>query len=142
MLVAAIGLLGAVAAGLAGDKFEWQTAYFIGGGMGLVLLVLRLGVMESGMYTNIQKVKVVKGNFLMLFTNWSRLKKYINCTLIGMPTWFVVGILVTFAPEFGKAMGAKEPLSAGSGIIYTYLGISLGDLLSGFLSQYFKTRKK
>jgi hypothetical protein len=78
----------------------------------------------------------------MLFTKWSRFKKYINCTLIALPVWFVVGILVTFAPEFGKAMGAVEPLSAGKGILYTYVGISLGDLLTGFLSQYFKTRKK
>ncbi len=142
MLVAAIGLLGAVAAGLVGDKFTWQTAYLIGGGMGLLLLVLRLGVMESSIYNKIQDKKVAKGNFLMLFTSWPRFKKYINCTLIALPTWFVVGILVTFAPEFGIAMGATEPLSAGKGIIFTYLGISTGDILSGVLSQYFKTRKK
>ncbi|WP_026903580.1 MFS transporter [Pedobacter glucosidilyticus] len=142
MLVAAIGLLGAVAAGLVGDKFTWQTAYLIGGGMGLLLLVLRLGVMESNIYNKIQHKNVSKGNFLMLFTSWPRFKKYINCTLIALPTWFVVGILVTFAPEFGIAMGATEPLSAGKGIIFTYLGISAGDILSGVLSQYFKTRKK
>lgn len=142
MLVAAIGLLGAVAAGLVGDKFTWQTAYLIGGGMGLLLLILRLGVMESNIYNKIQHKNVSKGNFLMLFTSWPRFKKYINCTLIALPTWFVVGILVTFAPEFGIAMGATEPLSAGKGIIFTYLGISAGDILSGVLSQYFKTRKK
>ena len=110
MLVAAIGLMGAVVAGLVGDKFHWQTAYFIGGGMGLALLVLRLGVMESSMYKNIAHKNVSKGNILMLFNNWSRFKKYINCTLIALPTWFVVGILITFAPEFGKALGATEPL--------------------------------
>ncbi len=142
MLVAAIGLLGAVVAGLVGDKFQWQTAYFIGGGMGLALLVLRLGVMESGLYKNIEHKNVSKGNMLMLFNNWSRFKKYLNCTLIALPVWFVVGILITFAPEFGKAMGATEPLSAGKGILFTYIGISLGDLLTGLLSQIFKTRKK
>ncbi len=142
MLVAAVGLLGAVVAGLVGDKFQWQTAYFIGGGMGIVLLLLRLGVMESGMYKNIATTNVSKGNFFMLFNKWSRFKKYLNCTLIALPVWFVVGILITFAPEFGKAMGATEPLSAGKGILYTYIGISLGDLLTGVLSQVFKTRKK
>lgn len=142
MLVASIGLLGAVAAGLVGDKFAWQTAYFIGGGLGIVLLLLRLGVMESGMYKEIEHQDVAKGKFIMLFNNWSRFKKYLNCTLIALPVWFVVGILITFAPEFGKAMGATEPLSAGKGILFTYIGISLGDLLTGFLSQVFKTRKK
>ncbi|MBD3749381.1 MAG: MFS transporter [Sphingobacteriales bacterium] len=142
MLVASIGLLGAVAAGLVGDKFEWQTAYFIGGGLGIVLLLLRLGVMESGMYKEIEHQNVSKGNLMMLFNHWGRFKKYLNCTLIALPVWFVVGILITFAPEFGKAMGATEPLSAGKGILFTYIGISLGDLLTGFLSQVFKTRKK
>jgi MFS family permease len=142
MLVAAIGLLGAVLAGWVGERFEWQTAYFIGGAMGIVLLLLRLGVMESGMYINITAANVSRGNFFMLFNKWSRFKKYINCTLIALPVWFVVGVLITFAPEFGKAMGATDPLSAGKGILYTYIGISLGDLLTGFLSQIFKTRKK
>ena len=142
MIVAGIGLLGAVVAGLVGDKFPWQTAYFIGGGLGLFLLILRLGVLESSMYTHIADSKVKKGDFWMLFNNWGRFKKYLNCTLIALPLWFVVGILVTFAPEFGKAMGATEPLSAGKGILFTYLGIAIGDIFTGILSQYFKTRKK
>ncbi|MBU0696744.1 MAG: MFS transporter [Bacteroidetes bacterium] len=142
MIVASVGLLGAVVAGLVGDKFQWQTAYFIGGGLGIFLLILRLGVMESSMYKQIEHQNITKGNMLMLFNNWGRFKKYLNCTLIALPVWFVVGILITFAPEFGKAMGATEPLSAGKGILYTYIGISLGDLLTGVLSQIFKTRKK
>lgn len=143
MIVAAVGLLGAVAAGLVGDKFAWQTSYFIGGGLGLLLLLLRMGVLESNMYQKTElKSNIVKGDFLMLFKNFKIFKKYINCILIGLPVWFVVGILITFAPEFGKAMGATEPLSAGTGIIFTYIGISLGDVLAGVLSQVFKTRKK
>lgn len=142
MLVAAIGLLGAVLAGYVGENYAWQTSYFIGGGMGIALLLLRLGVMESSMFINIAYKNVSKGNIFMLFNKWSRFKKYINCTLIALPVWFVVGILITFAPEFGKAMGATEPLSAGKGILFTYIGISFGDLLTGFLSQVFKTRKK
>jgi MFS transporter, putative metabolite:H+ symporter len=143
MIVAAVGLLGAVAAGLVGDKFAWQTSYFIGGGLGLLLLLLRLGVFESDMYQKTeQQATVPKGDFLLLFKNFSIFKKYINCILIALPVWFVVGVLITFAPEFGKAMGATEPLSAGKGIMFTYIGISLGDVLAGVLSQIFKTRKK
>lgn len=143
MIVAAVGLLGAVAAGLVGDKFAWQTSYFIGGGLGLLLLLLRLGVFESDMYQKTeQQARVPKGDFLLLFKNFSIFKKYINCILIALPVWFVVGVLITFAPEFGKAMGATEPLSAGKGIMFTYIGISLGDVLAGVLSQIFKTRKK
>lgn len=142
MIVAAVGLMGAVVAGLVGDKFHWQTAYYIGGGMGLVLLFLRLGVMESGLYKNIEHKNVSKGNILMLFSNWNRFKKYVNCTLIALPTWFVVGILITFAPEFGEAMGATDKLSAGEGILFTYIGISVGDIITGVSSQIFKTRKK
>lgn len=142
MIVATVGLMGAVVAALVGDAFAWQTAYFVGGGMGLVLLVLRIGVFESGMYTNLKNKTVEKGNVLMLFTSKARFKKFVNCILIAIPVWFVVGILVTFAPEFGIALGATEPLSAGKGIMYTYIGISFGDLLYGTLSQLFKTRKK
>lgn len=142
-IVAAIGLLGAVVAGLIGDKFAWQTSYFIGGGLGLLLLLLRVGVLESTMYTHTQnKSNAKKGDFLMLFKNYAIFKKYINCILIALPVWFVVGVLITFAPEFGKAMGATQPLSAGKAIMFTYIGISLGDVLAGLLSQYFKTRKK
>ncbi|TAH01834.1 MAG: MFS transporter [Sphingobacteriales bacterium] len=143
MIVAAIGLLGAVVAGLVGDKFAWQTSYFIGGGLGLLLLLLRVGVLESSMYQHTQTEKTVKkGDFLMLFKNYSIFEKYINCILIALPVWFVVGVLITFAPEFGEAMGSTQPLSAGKGIIFTYIGISVGDVLAGLLSQIFKTRKK
>ncbi len=142
MIVATVGLMGAVVAALVGDAFAWQTAYFVGGGMGLFLLILRIGVFESGMYINLKNKAVEKGNVLMLFTSKARFKKFMNCILIAVPVWFVVGILVTFAPEFGIALGATEPLSAGKGIMYTYIGISFGDLLTGTLSQLFKTRKK
>ncbi len=143
MIVAAIGLLGAVVAGLVGDKFAWQTSYFIGGGLGLLLLLLRVGVLESTMYQHTQhKNAIKKGDFLMLFKNFTIFKKYINCILIALPVWFVVGVLITFAPELGKAMGATQPLSAGKGIMFTYIGISVGDVLAGLLSQIFKTRKK
>lgn len=142
MLVAGIGLSGAVAAYLIGDRFEWRVAFFVGGGLGVLLLLLRIGVFESGMFETMAKKKVPKGNFLMLFSNTKRFFKYLNCILIAVPLWFVVGILIGIAPDFGKALQAKETLDSGKGVMFAYIGISLGDFFTGALSQLFKTRKK
>src|ERR1700761_3369435 len=141
MIVAVIGLFGAAAANLVA-KHGWQMAYQVGGGLGVVLLLLRLGTFESGMFKQIeQQESVSKGNFFMLFTSWERFKKYLFCILIGAPLWYVVGVLVTLSPEFGKALGAKDALNAGDGIFYTYIGIAVGGLFAGLLSQLTKSRK-
>jgi putative MFS transporter len=143
MIVSAIGLFGAAVAVMVA-KHGWQTAYKVGGGLGMILLLLRLGTFESGMFKNIEQSEhVSKGNFFMLFTKWDRFKKYLFCILIGAPLWFVVGVLVTLSPEFGgpKALAAKEPLNAGIGILYTYIGIAVGGIVAGLLSQVTRSRK-
>jgi putative MFS transporter len=140
MIVAVIGLFGAAAA-YAVAKNGWQHAYMVGGGLGIVLLLLRVGTFESGMFKSVQESKVSKGNFFMLFTNAERFKKYLYCILIGAPLWYVVGVLVTLSPEFGKALGAAAPLSAGEGVLYTYIGIAIGDIFAGLLAQVTKSRK-
>jgi MFS family permease len=143
MIVACVGLMGAVMAALISDHYTWQTSYFIGGGMGLLLLTLRIGLVESGMFKETtEKGEVQRGNFFMLFNNWSRFKKYLCCILIGLPLWYVVGVLVTFSPEFGKALNATGVLNAGKGIMYCYIGISVGDVVAGLLSQMLKSRKQ
>jgi MFS family permease len=142
MIVAAVGLMGAVTAALVAEDFAWRHAYFIGGGLGLVLLVLRIGIVESGIYKATTQKNVERGNFFMLFSNWTRFKKYLACIFIGLPTWFVVGVLITFSPEFGKALGATGPLSAGEGVMFCYIGIAIGDIVAGFLAQILKSRKK
>ncbi len=139
-IVAMIGLLGAVAAAYVG-KYDWRTAYYVGGGLGIVLLLLRMGTFESGMFKNISDRDVSKGNILMLFNNRKRFLKYLYCILIGAPLWYVVGVLITKAPEFGKTLGAKVPLNAGSGIMFTYIGISVGGIFAGLLAQYTRSRK-
>lgn len=141
MFVAVIGLLGAVAAAMV-SKYDWRTAYYVGGVLGIILLLLRLGTFESGMYKNVAKAsEVSKGNMLMLFTNWKRFYKYLCCIFIGAPLWYVVGILITQSPEIGKALGAKETLSAGTGILYSYVGISVGGIFAAILAQLTKSRK-
>lgn len=143
MIVACVGLMGAVMAALISDHYTWQTSYFIGGGMGLLLLTLRIGLVESGMFKETtEKGEVQRGNFFMLFNNWARFKKYLCCILIGLPLWYVVGVLVTFSPEFGKALNATGVLNAGKGIMYCYIGISVGDVVAGLLSQMLKSRKQ
>lgn len=142
MIVGAVGLLGAAVAATVAAKYTWQTSYFVGGGMGLVLLLLRVGTFESGMFKHAAKTEVEKGNILMLFNNRKRFLKYLYCILIGIPLWFVVGILVTLAPEFGKALGSTEPLKAGTGIMFTYFGIAIGDVATGLLAQVLRSRKK
>ncbi len=141
-LVATMGVLGAVLAYFMADLFDWRTSYFIGGGLGLLLLVLRMKVFESGIFVKIKDKNIERGNVLMLFNNKNRFLKYLKCILIGLPIWFVVGILVTFSPEFGKALGITEPVSAGKAVMFAFSGQVAGDLASGFLSQYFQSRKK
>lgn len=140
--VAGIGLTGAVVAYFMKETFDWRTCYFIGGGMGLLLLVLRISVFESGMFHEVKKMNVQRGNFLMLFNNGERFKRYILSIFIGLPTWFVIGVLVTFSSEFGKQMGIIEKIDPGKAIMYAYAAISIGDILIGFVSQWLQSRKK
>ena len=136
-LVATMGVLGAVLAYFVADLFAWRISYFIGGGLGLVLLVLRMRVFESGIFVKMKEKNVQRGNVLMLFNNKKRFLKYLKCILVGLPIWFVVGILITFSPEFGKALGITQPVNAGKAVMFSFTGQVLGDLASGFLSQYF-----
>ena len=142
-LVAGIGLLGAVVAYFTVEYFDWRYAYFIGGGLGISLLLLRIGVFESGIFKDIKDQKSVeKGNFFALFTNKERFIKYLKCIGIGLPTWFVIGILATFSNEFGRALGIEESIKPGLSIMWCYVGLSAGDLASGFISHYLESRKK
>jgi putative MFS transporter len=141
-LVAAVGLMGAVLANYIASSFDWRIAYFIGGGLGLLLLLARVSIFESGIFLNLKGKKVQRGNFLQLFTTKARLSKFLGCIFIGLPIWFVIGILVTFSPEFAKALGIPDPVKAGDAIMYAYLGLALGDILTGFISNALRSRKK
>ena len=143
-LVAGVGLLGAVVGTftvrLSGD---WTIAYFVGGGMGFLLLLLRVGVVESGIYKDItDKSHVMKGDFFSFFTKKDRFIKYLKCIGIGLPTWFCIGILAYQSNQFGKAFGIVEAIDPGLAIMWAYIGISAGDFGSGFLSHALHSRKK
>jgi len=143
-MVAGIGLFGAVAAyftfKISGD---WRLCYKIGAGLGVLLLFLRISVAESGMFKNVQqKATVVRGNFFMFFQDAKRFRKYILAILIGLPTWFVIGVLVNLSNQFAKDFYGENKIESGRAIMYAYAAIAIGDILVGLISQYFKSRKK
>ena len=141
-LVAGTGMLGAVLAYFIAEHFEWRIAYFIGGGLGLLLLFMRVRVFESGIFNHAKKESVSRGNFFHLFTSGKQFIKYLRCILIGIPVWFVAGILMTFSPEFGKVLNLDTPIVAGKAVMWEYIGLVIGDISSGVLSQQFRSRKK
>jgi MFS family permease len=153
MIVATVGVFGAVVAGFMGDVIEnWRHSFFIGGAMGLALLVMRIGVYESGMFKNLKEENVQRGNFFQLFTSWERVRKYFSIIFVTVPVWYVMGTLVLFSPEYGKLFGLDDvvgpdgkvssAISAGRSIMWAYAGITVGDLASGLMSHLMKSRKK
>jgi MFS family permease len=143
-LVAGIGLFGAVFAYFIYKVTnDWRLCYKIGGGLGIVLLILRISVAESGMFNAVkQQANVQRGNILMFFNNGKRFKKYFLAILIGLPTWYVIGVLVNYSNRFAKEMYGDNHIESGRAIMYAYVGIAVGDILIGLVSQYFKSRKK
>ncbi len=142
-IIAGIGVTGAILAAIIGESYDWRTCFFIGGGMGFALLALRIGVYESGMFEHVKNQRhITRGNFFRIFSTRKNTWKYLRVIGIGMPTWFVVGILITFSPEFGKVFGMTELPSAGKAVMYSYIGLSIGDILSGITTYTLKSRKK
>jgi MFS transporter, putative metabolite:H+ symporter len=143
MLVASVGVSGAILANIIANAYDWRNAFIIGGVLGLALLITRISVAESGMFRAMnKKTNVSRGNLLALFSERKRFLRYLNSILIGVPIWFVVGILITFSPEFARMFGTTGPVSAGNAVMFCYLGLVFGDLSSGLLSQALKSRKK
>jgi MFS family permease len=142
MIVATVGILGAVVASMIGDSFDWRIAYFIGGGMGIALLVLRIGVAESGMFEGIKRTTAARGDFLSLIRSPKTRWKYVRVVLVGVPIWYVVGILITFSPEFGRTMGMTAVPQAGRAVMFCYIGLAIGDFVSGAASQLIKSRNR
>jgi putative MFS transporter len=142
-IIASVGLCGGIIAGFMGSVFSWRTSYFVGGAMGVALLLLRVGVVESGMFGRTKdRGDVRRGDFLQLFATRERVLRYAAVILIGVPIWYAFGVLVTLSPEIGKALGLATPPSSGVAVRWAYFGIAAGDLASGVLSQILRSRRK
>ncbi len=142
MIIVTFGAMGAVMASLVGNSFGWKMTYIIGGIMGIVLLLLRAGTFESGMFKQVKTTSHQRGNFLMLFSNRKLFLKYLATILIGLPVWFVVGILIALSNQFAEAGHVEGKILVSKAVMYSYIGLSVGDLFSGLFSQWFKSRKK
>ena len=142
-LVAGIGLLGAVFAFFIFKLTnDWRLCYKIGGVMGICLLLMRVSIAESLMFHKTKNMNIQKGNFFMFFTNLNRFKKYALAILIGLPTWYVIGILMNYSNRFAGELYDNSKIDSGEATMFGYIGISLGDIAIGFVSQYFRSRKK
>lgn len=142
-LVAGIGLSGAVVAYFTYQfTDDWRLCYKIGGGLGILLLLLRVKVSESGLFNQVKDAAISRGDFTMFFTNLSRFKKYVLAILIGLPTWYVIGIVVNQSDKFAESMYGSKTIDSGRSIMFAYAGIALGDILVGLLSQKLKSRKQ
>jgi MFS family permease len=159
MIIVSFGALGAVAAAIVGAKGEvigswlgslfnttfanWQVAYLVGGILGLLLLMLRVGTIESGMFRSIEKADVSRGNILMLFSSGTRFIKYLRCILVGLPIWFIVGLIVANSEGiWAKELNVQGKVVNGTSLMYSYIGLCVGDIASGLLSQLLKSRRK
>jgi MFS transporter, putative metabolite:H+ symporter len=142
MVVASVGVTGAVVAALVGANMGWKVAYIVGGALGLSLLLLRIGVFESGIFEKVQHQQVKKGNFWHLFSSPQIFFKYLHCILIGLPVWFIIGILVGRAPEIAKVLHIQGEVKQGMCVMLCYSGLIIGDLASGLISQWLGSRKK
>lgn len=139
-IVAMLGMLGIVAAAKFGQMLYWKTAYFTGGVMGLLLLVMRFNLRESTLFHKPDHA-ANRGNIFLLLKG-GRLKKYLSCIMIGVPVYFTTGVLFTFAPELTKGLNVEGAVTAGDAILYGSIGLAIGDLFSGLFSQALKSRRK
>lgn len=142
-IVSGIGIAGAVLGYLVAGIFDWRIAYFVGGGLGLLLLIMRISVYESGMFEQSKQEDVKRGDFLSLLANKKTLKKYIFCIWIGVPVWYVISQLTINAPAYAKsALGIKETIVGARAVMIHYMGAAIGSLIFGIISEKLRSRKK
>lgn len=141
-IITVTGVMGTIFAYFVNQWFhDWRMCYYIGGGLGIVLLFLRIGFLESSMFDEVKKINVQRGNFFMFFNNKSRFFRYMRGILIGLPVWYAIGILVTFSDKFAKEFGISD-IDPAKAVMYQYVGLAFGDLSASLISNWIKSRKK
>jgi MFS family permease len=142
-LIATSGVMGTITAYFVHDLSgeNWRLCYFIGGGMGIALLFLRVGVLDSKLYDVTKNAQVKMGSFLMMLNNRERFFRYMRCIFIGLPVWFVIGVMISFSDEFAKRFGIED-FDQPKALMLQYVALAFGDMGAGFLSNYLRSRKK
>lgn len=141
-IIGGCGMLGAIVGANVGANFSWQFTYQLGGGLGFLLLILRLGVLESGIFNEMKEKTNIKGDLRLLFKNGTYIKKYISICVMGFPVWFTNGVVMTFTPEIGKSWGMDPAPTVSAVFTYYFVGLTFGDMIGGVFSQWLKSRKK
>jgi len=141
ILVATLGALGAVLAGLVSEFISWRHAFLGAGIMGLGLLILRLRSLEPSMFLSSRDSGIRRGSFALLLSNRRRAFRYLACILMGVPIWYSVGLVITLTPEIATFRNMTA-FKLSTCFILFQVGIAVGDLSSGMLSQLLKSRKK
>lgn len=140
-IVASLGIMGAVVGGFVARAFDWQVSYVVGGVLGLVLLITRLTLAESGMFKQVAAKNVVRGDFFMLFNDWGRFAKFVRTILIGLPIWCIIGIFITLSPFLARDLGVAGAITPIYAVMWAYAGASLGGLMWGVVSQQIRSRR-
>lgn len=142
-IIATSGVMGTVTAYFVHylSNENWRLCYFIGGAMGIALLFLRVSVLDSKMYDTAKNAQVKMGNFLMILMNRERFFRYLRAITIGLPVWYVIGLLISFSDEFATRFGIVN-FDQPKALMLQYVALVFGDMGAGFLSNYIKSRKK
>jgi MFS family permease len=140
--VTGLGVAGAILAALMGKYLSWRTAFFVGGCMGLALFVLRVLTHDSGLFERMRaEAGVRRGSLFQLVRSRDRLIRFLSCIASGMPIYLTFSIFAVFSPELAPALGIHEPIPVADVMLCVSVGLTLGDVLAGLLSQLMRKRK-
>lgn len=141
-VISFLGLVGALTASFVGSSFDWRVAYFVGGGMGFLVLILRIfALRESNMFEDQKNTTAKRGDILIFFRSKKLLLKLLAVIAVGVPIWYVSGIVITFSPEFGAALNLSRVITAAETLKWQAIGLAIGSGLSGIVSEMVKSRK-
>ena len=142
-IIATSGVMGTVTAYFVHylSNENWRLCYFIGGAMGIALLFLRVRVLDSKLYDTAKNAQVKMGDFMMILMNRERFFRYLRAITIGLPVWYVIGLLISFSDEFATRFGIIN-FDQPKALMLQYVALVFGDMGAGFLSNMIKSRKK
>lgn len=92
------------------------------------------------MFQRSRQVSARRGSFRHLFSDRPRALRYLMCIAMGVPIWYSVGLLISLSPELAQAFSI-DAWSLPRAFTLFQIGITAGDLSTGLLSQWWRTRR-